>query len=130
MCASEIGKNILVRAAANHSQQKSGDVLQQHCLPDDEEERDHGIGVPMIDLKLPQTLTEKMQPREEVANNEDSEDRQLNQECTQCLSRFLFHPFQMLRFEPHLRSRVNSTKVKCRCADTRFSLTFHSHSTR
>src|ERR1700730_2024602 len=130
MCAPEIGKNILVRAAANHSQQKRSDVLQQHCLPDDKEKRDHGIGIPMIDLKLPQAFTEKMQHQEEVPDDENSVDRQLNQECTQCLSRFLFHPFQMLRFEPHLRSRVNSTKVKCRCADTCFSLTFHSHSTR
>src|SRR5205085_1669461 len=68
-----------------------GHIFQNNGLADDEENRDRAVGITVIELKLMQRVTEKMQNQEKIADHQHGIDGELNQECTQSLGRFFFH---------------------------------------
>ena len=119
MCAPEIGKNILFGATANEAQQERRHVLKQDGLADHQQNGKTGVGITMVLRDSLQTFTQKVENKKEVANDENGINDQLDQERPQCFECFLLHLFQIFRFEPLLRPRAISEKVKFRCVTIR-----------
>jgi len=84
--APEIGKNMaLLGAASNEANQKSGDAFKKDGLSDDQQNRNQGIHIAVVNFELVQPLAQQMQHQKKVGNDKKRVDHELNRKSAQGL---------------------------------------------
>jgi hypothetical protein len=81
----------LLGATSNEANQKSGETFKENGLPDDQQNRERGIEIPMMSFELVQPLSQQMQNQKEVGDNNNRIDYDLNRKSPDCFDCFLFH---------------------------------------
>jgi hypothetical protein len=121
MCASEIGKNIgLLGAASNEANQKSGETFKENGLADDQQDRQSGVEISMMDFELVQPLSQEMEYQEKVGDDKKRIDYEFNRKSAHSLDSFFFHQKRLMRYlltgQRHLVVACNHVKAQIVCA--------------
>jgi hypothetical protein len=121
MCAPEIGKNIgLLGAASNQADQKSGQTFKENGLTDDQQNRQSGVEISMMNFELEQPLSQEMEHQEKVGDDKERVDYELNRKSAHSLDGFLFHQKRLMRYlltcQRHLAVACNRVEAQIVCA--------------
>ena len=121
MCASEIGKNIgLLGAASNQADQESGKSFKENGLSDDQQKRESGVEISMVNFEMIQPMSQQMEHQEKVDDDENRVDYELNRKSAHSLDGFLFHQKRMMRYlltcQRYLVVACNHVKGQIVCA--------------
>jgi hypothetical protein len=121
MCAPEIGKNIgLLGAASNQADQKSGQTFKENGLTDDQQNRQSGVEISMMNFELEQPLSQEMEHQEKVGDDKERVNYELNRKSAHSLDGFLFHQKRLMRYlltcQRHLAVACNRVEGQIVCA--------------
>jgi hypothetical protein len=87
----------LLGAASNEANQKSSDTFKENGLSDDQQNRNRGIDIPVLNFELVQPLSQQMEHEKKVSNDENRVDYELNRKSSHCSGDFTFHEARSLK---------------------------------
>jgi hypothetical protein len=89
-------KHGLFQAAAQKAKQERRQRIQKNGLPDYEQKGYPGIDVAMLTFEPVQPVPQEIKNQEEIADDQNSIDRQFNDENSQTFSSLFFHQTEII----------------------------------